>query len=213
MMRISQDHEKERIHKMLQYEQKLWSQGFRYIAGIDEAGRGPLAGPVVAGAVIFSPDVIIPGMNDSKKLNSKQREALFQEIINHALTYSTGIISEKKIDQINILQATYEAMYKAVNLLAIQPEHLLIDGRRIPENGFHQTAIIKGDQKSFSIAAASIIAKVTRDRIMGKYDKKYSQYGFSRNKGYGTKEHVEAIRKYGLCNIHRKSFHIRGWDL
>jgi len=204
--------ENERIQEMLRFEKALWEGGKRYIAGVDEAGRGPLAGPVVASAVIFPPDVSIAGIRDSKQLTPKRREELFREIQNRALAFATGIVSEKEIDRINILQATFKAMRMAIGSLSIRPEHVFIDGLPLPEKIYPQTPIVRGDRRSFSIAAASIVAKVTRDRMMVAYDEIYPQYGFARHKGYGTKQHVEAIRKYGLCEIHRKSFRIKGWE-
>ncbi|MBN2028640.1 ribonuclease HII [bacterium] len=208
---LSDDDEKVRIHQMLRYEKELWEKGIHYVAGIDEAGRGPLAGPVVAAAVIFPPDVFISGINDSKKLSSKKREALYPIIQDRAIVFSTGLVNEKEIDRINILQASYRAMRMAIGKLPIRPQHLLIDGRPLPEKFYPQTAIEGGDRKSFSIAAASIVAKVTRDRLMIAYDKKYPNYGFAQHKGYGTQAHVEAIRQHGLCDIHRKTFHIKAW--
>ncbi len=207
----SDEDEKNRIHQMLQYERELWDSGIQYVAGIDEAGRGPLAGPVVAAAVIFPPNVFISGINDSKKLSPKKRETLYPMIQDKAIVFSTGLVDEKEIDRINILQASYRAMRMAIGRLHIQPQHLLIDGRPLPEKFYPQTAIEGGDRKSFTIAAASIIAKVTRDRLMIAYDQQYPQYGFARHKGYGTQAHVEAIRQHGLCEIHRKTFHIKAW--
>jgi len=203
--------EEKRIREMLCYEQKLWDRGVEFVAGVDEAGRGPLAGPVVAAAVIFPQNIFIAGINDSKKLSSIRREELFHVIQKKALSFAVGIVDEKEIDRINILRATFKAMRMAIGGLSVHPDHLLIDGRPLPEKIYPQTAIIKGDQKSFSIAAASILAKVVRDQIMIKYDKDYPQYGFARHKGYGTKQHVKAIREYGPCEIHRKSFKIKGW--
>lgn len=200
------------IDYLLQYERKLWNQGILNIAGIDEAGRGPLAGPVVAAAVIFPPDTCIPGINDSKKLSSKQREKLFSQIKKQAITVATGIVDEKEIDRINIYQATLKAMYAAVDKLTRAPDHLLIDGLTLPESDYNQTGIKGGDGCCYSIASASIVAKVTRDNIMIDYHKEYPEYNFFSNKGYGTKEHVTAIRKYGRCKIHRTSFTIKGWS-
>jgi ribonuclease HII len=205
------EEETARIEEMLAYENRLWRQGVRFVAGIDEAGRGPLAGPVVAAAVVFPEGVFIAGMDDSKKLSPNQREDLFNKIKNKALSVATGIVSEKEIDRMNILQATFKAMRMAVGSLSVRPEHLLVDGRALPEKFYPQTPLVRGDQKSFSIAAASIVAKVTRDRMMVDLDALYPEYGFARHKGYGTKEHVEGIRKHGLCEIHRKSFHVKGW--
>ena len=204
--------EHDRISQMLVYERALWEKGIRFVAGIDEAGRGPLAGPVVAAAVVFPSDILIPGINDSKKLTAIRREQLYQEIIEKAEEVTTGIVHEKEIDRINILQATYKAMRKAIGSLPIRPGHLLIDGRPMPEKFYPQTAIVQGDQKCYCVAAASIVAKVTRDRMMIEYDEMFPQYRFARHKGYGTKAHFEAIRIYGPCEIHRKSFHLKGWE-
>lgn len=209
---IKYQQERDRIFKMLSYERKFWNMGKKYIAGIDEAGRGPLAGPVVAAAVVFPHDIFIAGINDSKKLSSKKRETLFTEIIEQAVAVETGIVDEKEIDEINIFQASLKAMRMAVGSLQIKPDHLLIDGFRLPENFYDQTGIKGGDKKCFSIAAASIVAKVTRDRIMVIYDKKYPEYGFAKHKGYGTKNHVEVLRKLGKCEIHRNSFKVKGWN-
>ena len=197
--------EKERLIKMQRFERPLYDKGILHVAGIDEVGRGPLAGPVVTCAVILKPDVLIEGLNDSKKVSEKNREKLFDIIIENSISYGIGMANEKVIDEINILNATKDAMKEAVANLKVVPEHLLIDavdlGADIPT-----TSLIKGDAFSLSIAAASIIAKVTRDRMMMAYDEIYPEYGFSRNKGYGTAEHVEALKKYGPCPIHRMSF-------
>ncbi len=197
--------EKERLLNMQRFEKPLYDKGVKYIAGIDEVGRGPLAGPVVTCAMVLKPDVLIEGVNDSKKVSEKNREILFDIIINNCISYGIGMANEKVIDRINILNATKEAMKESVSNLKITPEHLLIDavdlGVDIP-----YTPLIKGDAFSISIAAASIVAKVTRDRLMVAYDEIYPEYGFSRNKGYGTAEHVEALKKYGPCPIHRMSF-------
>jgi ribonuclease HII len=190
----------------LDYEIMQWSKGKRYIAGVDEAGRGPLAGPVVAAAVIFHSEVKIDGVNDSKKLSEKERERLFDLIQEKALCVGVGIIEHTIIDEINILNATFRSMHEAIGKLTNQPDYLLIDGPRFAGADIPFTAIIDGDAKCFSIAAASIIAKVTRDRLMVEYDKQYPQYGFAKHKGYGTKAHLEAIKKHGPCEIHRKSF-------
>ena len=178
----------------------------QYICGIDEAGRGPLAGPVVAGAVILPKDRPILYLNDSKKLSAKKREALYNEIMTSGAYVGVGIIDAGQIDEINILQATYEAMREAVGKLPVKPEVLLNDAVTIPDVDILQVPIIKGDGKSVSIAAASIIAKVTRDRIMEEYDKKYPGYGFAAHKGYGTKAHIEALKEQGPVPIHRKTF-------
>jgi len=195
----------------LLHESKLWEQGLFHLAGIDEAGRGPLAGPVVAAAVVFYPDSYIEGVNDSKKLSPKKREALASIISEEAVSVSTGIVNEREIDRINILQATYQAMRQAVAGLSVQPEHILVDGHAIPNMQIRQTAILGGDRQVFSIAAASIIAKVTRDQIMCRYDEKFPEYGFAKHKGYPTRQHVEALSKFGSCPIHRESFKIKDW--
>jgi len=187
------------------YETKCLEQGFLLIAGVDEAGRGPWAGPVVAGAVILDETNIPLGLNDSKKLSEKKREALFQPIYDTSLV-GVGIVDAAKIDEINILQATMLAMELAIKNLSDQPDLALIDGNRSPNIIMPSQAIKKGDAKSLSIAAASIIAKVTRDRIMHKYDKKFPQYGFAQHKGYGTAQHSHALNQHGPCVIHRMSF-------
>jgi ribonuclease HII len=204
--------EHKRILKMLSYEQQLWNNGRKYIGGIDEAGRGPLAGPVVAAAVVFPQHTFIPDVDDSKKLSPSKRETLFDLIHEKALTIGVGICDEKVIDDINILQATYRAMKQAVASLSMQPEHVLVDGRLISDFDLPQTAIAGGDGKCFSIAAASIIAKVTRDRMMVTFDCLYPEYGFARHKGYPTKRHIQAIIKHGFCPIHRTSFKIRNME-
>ena len=196
--------ERERLYAMREYERKYEAAGF--ICGVDEAGRGPLAGPVCAGAVILPKDCEILYLNDSKKCTEKRRDALYDEIKEKALSWSVALVDEKRIDEINILQATYEAMRIAIKNLDERPDILLNDALIIPEVDIPQEKIIKGDAKSVSIAAASIMAKVTRDRLMTEYDEKYPQYGFARHKGYGTKAHIEAIKKYGPCPIHRISF-------
>jgi len=194
-------------------EKKLWRQGYNIIVGIDEAGRGPLAGPVVAGAVFINPKakILLKGINDSKKLSEKQREDFYKILINNKdVRWGVGIVSEKMIDKINILEATKLAMYKAYKKLA--PDFLLVDGNFIVrqaqgKNKIFQKSIIKGDQKVLSISTASIIAKVTRDRLMQKYHKKYPQYGFDKHKGYGTALHIANLKKFGPCKIHRKTFY------
>lgn len=193
-----------RLKEMSVYEEKY--KLCQYICGIDEAGRGPLAGPVVAGAVILPKDRPILYLNDSKKLSAKKREALYNEIMTSKAYVGVGIIDAGQIDEINILQATYEAMREAVGKLPVKPEVLLNDAVTIPDVDILQVPIIKGDGKSVSIAAASIIAKVTRDRIMEEYDKKYPGYGFAAHKGYGTKAHIEALKEQGPVPIHRKTF-------
>lgn len=176
------------------------------IAGIDEAGRGPLAGPVVAAAVIFKKNIFIEGVNDSKKIKTKQREVLAKIIKEEALSYAYGIINQKTIDRINILQATLKAMQIAVSKLSVKADLILIDGNKAFVSSIPTKTIIKGDSKSFSIASASILAKVKRDEIMKKASLKYPQYSWETNKGYGTKQHIEAIKKYGYTQLHRKSF-------
>lgn len=194
-----------RYQSMYEYEQQCYKDGYKLIAGIDEAGRGPLAGSVVAAAVVLPEDIFIEGLNDSKKLSPKKRELLYDIIINQAVSYGIGIVDEKCIDEINILNATKKAMCKALEGLNCEPDILLIDAVEIDVKT-PQMSIIKGDAKSISIAAASIIAKVTRDRLLVQMDKIYPGYGFSKHKGYGTREHVENIKKLGVCEIHRKSF-------
>ncbi len=195
----------ERTYKMSEYERQYGELG--YLCGIDEVGRGPLAGPVYAAAVILPKDCDILYLNDSKKLTEKKREELYDVIMEKAVAVSIGHNNNERIDEINILQATYEAMTMAVNGLSVKPDALLIDAVHIPQlEQYKQVSIIKGDAKSVSIAAASIIAKVTRDRLMKEYAKEYPQYGFDSNKGYGSADHIAAIKKYGPCPIHRKSF-------
>ena len=188
------------------YETDAKSRGYNIVCGVDEAGRGPLAGPVCAAAVILPENCIIDGLNDSKKLSEKKREALFPVITQKAIAYSIAFASVEEIENFNILNATYMAMKKAINSLNKKPDYLLLDAVTIPDLDIKQFPIVKGDAKSISIAAASILAKVTRDRIMYKYDEIYPQYGFKHHKGYGTKEHYEAIEKFGITPIHRKSF-------
>lgn len=196
--------EKERTEQLKVYEKKY--AAFGYVCGIDEAGRGPLAGPVVAGAVILPPDCQILYINDSKKLSAKKREELYPVIMEEAVAVGVGMVSPQRIDEINILQATYEAMREAIHNLSVEPDILLNDAVTIPEVAIQQVPIIKGDAKSISIGAASIIAKVTRDRLMEEYDKILPEYGFASNKGYGTKAHIEALKTYGATPIHRRSF-------
>ncbi len=193
-----------RLDGMKHYERMYQSYGI--LCGIDEVGRGPLAGPVVASAVILSEDTEILYLNDSKKLTQRRRELLYDEIMEKALAVGVGVISHQRIDEINILQATYEAMQEAVAKLAIVPDVLLNDAVTIPKLTQKQVPIVKGDAKSISIAAASIIAKVTRDRMMEAYDSKYPSYHFASNKGYGSKVHIEAIKELGPCEIHRRTF-------
>ncbi|MGN0511398.1 MAG: ribonuclease HII [Lachnospiraceae bacterium] len=196
--------EKERIEQMKFYEKKYNHVG--YICGIDEVGRGPLAGSVVAGAVILPEDCQILYLNDSKKLSEKKREELYEIIMEQAVAVGIGYASHTRIDEINILQATYEAMREAISKLSVRPQILLNDAVTIPMVEIPQVPIIKGDAKSVSIAAASIVAKVTRDRLMVKYSELMPEYGFASNKGYGSQEHIEALKKYGPSPIHRKTF-------
>lgn len=196
--------EKERTEKMKEYEYRYAAAGF--LCGIDEVGRGPLAGPVVAGAVILPKDCDILYLNDSKQLTEKKREELYDVIMEKAVATGLGFASPERIDEINILQATYEAMREAIGKLSVKPDLLLNDAVTIPQVEIRQVPIIKGDAKSISIAAASIIAKVTRDRLMVEYDSIFPEYGFASNKGYGAAVHIEALKKYGPCPIHRRSF-------
>ena len=191
---------------LYEFETKASHQGFNNIAGIDEAGRGPLAGPVVAAAVILLSKINIPELNDSKKLSPKKREELFPKIQEMSVAFSVAVIDQEVIDEINILQAARLAMKKAVETLKITPGLLLIDGNQKIDSNLNQWAIVKGDSRSLSIAAASVLAKVTRDRIMDDYHKLYPQYGFDRHKGYGTKLHRNQIQEYGPCPVHRKTF-------
>lgn len=201
------EEEVERLNKLSEYEKNLYLKGYKNIAGIDEAGRGPLAGPVVAAAVILPRGCMLEGVNDSKKVSEKKREKLYDDIINAAIAWGVGIIDNNVIDEINILNATRKAMHIAIDKLKTKPDYILIDAeKKVDTNNIPYLPIIKGDSLSISIAAASIIAKVTRDRIMREYDKVFPVYGFEKHKGYGTKAHVEAIRANGLCTIHRKSF-------
>lgn len=198
------EEERKRIWKLQEYERKYGQCA--YICGIDEVGRGPLAGPVVAGAVILPKDCDILYINDSKKLTAAKREELYDEIMDKAVATGIGMVSPQRIDEINILQATYEAMREAISKLNPSPDILLNDAVTIPEVTIPQVPIIKGDAKSISIGAASIIAKVTRDRLMVEYDQILPEYGFASNKGYGSAEHIAALKKYGASPIHRKSF-------
>lgn len=207
MRKISEEKlalERIRLEGMREFENKY--SELAYIAGLDEAGRGPLAGPVVAAAVILPKDIFLPFLNDSKKVTEKRRDVLFDEIKQNAIAYGIGIASNTLIDEINILQATYEAMREAINALSTRPDILLVDAIHIPGIDIRQVGIVKGDAKSVNIAAASILAKVTRDRLMAEYDKIYPEYGFASNKGYGTAAHIAALKEYGPCEIHRKSF-------
>ena len=197
------ERELERLRQMREYEDQYPGA---VVCGIDEAGRGPLAGPVVAGAVILPRDCQILYLNDSKKLSEKKRELLFDEIQKKAVSYGIGIVGPGRIDEINILQATYEAMRLAIGQLKVRPEILLNDAVTIPLMEISQVPIVKGDAKSVSIAAASILAKVTRDRMMVEYEQLFPEYGFGKHKGYGTAAHIQALKEHGPCPIHRRSF-------
>lgn len=188
------------------FEEQYYQRGYKCVCGIDEAGRGPLAGPVVAASVVFERGTVIEGLDDSKKLSEKKREALFDEITQKAVDYSITISTEKEIDEINILQATFKAMRAAVSSLKIKPDMALVDGDKLPGLEIDSEAIVKGDSKSTAIAAASILAKVTRDRIMLELDEVYPQYGFAKHKGYPTKLHYQMIKEYGISDVHRLSF-------
>ena len=209
--------ELERLKEIKKIEEELYSQGTTSIAGIDEAGRGPLAGPVVVACVVMPRDSMLEGVNDSKKVTEKKREKLYEEIIKEAIGYGVGIISQEEIDRINILNATKEGLTTAIKELEKdlqekqrefdKPEIILVDAlTKIDTDHIPYRSIIKGDAKSYSIAAASIIAKVTRDRIMRQWDEVYPMYGFEKHKGYGTAAHINAIKEYGLCPLHRRSF-------
>ena len=197
----------ERLNNLKEIENNLHQKSFQNICGIDEAGRGPLAGPVVVAGVIMPPNSMIEGVNDSKKISEKKREKLYDLIIEEAISYSVAIIGQDVIDDINILNATKQGVTKVVEELSIRPDLVIIDAlEHIDTKGIPYEAIIKGDAKCYSIAAASILAKVTRDRIMREWDNVYPQYGFAKHKGYGTAQHIAAIKEYGLCPIHRRSF-------
>ena len=199
--------EQERLINLKQIEKDLHERGFKNICGIDEAGRGPLAGPVVVAGVIMPEDSMIEGVNDSKKVSEKKRELLYDKIIEEAISYSVAIIGQDVIDEVNILNATKNGLTNVVEGLDVKPDLIIVDAlEHIDTKGVPYESIIKGDAKCYSIAAASILAKVTRDRIMREWDLIYPQYGFVNHKGYGTAKHIAAIREYGLCPIHRRSF-------
>ncbi|MBE7029534.1 MAG: ribonuclease HII [Ruminococcaceae bacterium] len=191
---------------LIEFDREIKKEGYNIICGVDEAGRGPLAGPVYACAIIMKEDFIIPDVNDSKKLTEKKREALYDIILENAYCYSVASVDEEEIDRINILNATLKAMDMAINNLKIKPDLALIDGNQNRGIILNNRTVVKGDAKSYNIAAASIIAKVSRDRFILKMDEIYPEYGFKNHKGYGTKEHMEALRKYGPIKIHRKTF-------
>ena len=198
--------ELERLQAMLEIENALYEKGYQFICGIDEAGRGPLCGPVVAAAVVLPRGECIEGVNDSKKLSEKKREVVYEEITKKALAIGIGISDVEVIEEVNILNATKIAMKKALDSLKIKPDFVLVDGNQMIEIPIEGQTVVSGDARSESIAAASIIAKVTRDHLLLEYDKVYPEYGFAKHKGYGTKMHTEAIAKYGLTPIHRPSF-------
>ena len=201
--------ELQRLQNLKQIEEVIYNKNsnIEYICGIDEAGRGPLAGPVVVASVIMSRDSMIEGVNDSKKVSEKKREEIYQKIVEEAISYGVGIIDQDKIDEINILNATKLGLTTSIKELKVKPNIILVDALKgIDTLGIPYESIIKGDAKTYSIAAASIIAKVTRDRIMRQWDEIYPMYGFEKHKGYGTAAHIQAIKEYGLCPIHRKSF-------
>lgn len=199
--------EKRRLHELTHFERSARQHGFQVIAGVDEAGRGPLAGPVVASACIIPEDVFIVGVDDSKKLTPQERSALFEQITNDPrIIYGVGITDAAEIDLVNILQATIQAMIQAVSQLVLIPEILLVDGMYLPHVTIPSQKIVQGDARSQSIAAASIIAKETRDKLMAEYDQQWPHYGFAKHKGYGTSQHLEALSKHGPCSLHRKTF-------
>ena len=198
--------ELERLQSMWEIEHTLFEKGYKVIAGVDEAGRGPLADEVYAAAVILPPDVCIEGLNDSKKLSEKKREKLFDEIKEIALAYAVATASVEEIDTYNIRNATYMAMNRAIEALNIKPDYVIVDGDCIKECNYPYECVVKGDSKSLSIAAASVLAKVSRDRHMLQMAEKYPEYGFEKHKGYGTKVHIEALKEFGPCEIHRKTF-------
>ena len=206
-METIKEKELERLTNLKSMEKELYEKGFEYICGIDEAGRGPLAGPVVVAGVIMPKDSMIEGVNDSKKVSEKKREKLYDVILEEAISYSVAIIGQDVIDEINILNATKQGVTKVVEELDVKPNLILVDAlTHINTKGIPYDSIIKGDAKCYNIAAASIIAKVTRDRIMREWDEIYPQYGFINHKGYGTAKHIEAIKEYGPCPIHRRTF-------
>lgn len=204
--KLTPEEEQARLKAMFEIENEKKSNGYNLVCGVDEAGRGPLAGPVYAAAVILPEGLYIQGLNDSKKLSEKRREELFDIITENAIAYAIAFVDEKRIDEINILNATFEAMNKAVDNLTTKPDYVLIDGNRIKGMTIPHETVVKGDAKSASIAAASILAKVSRDRFITEMAQKYPEYGFEKHKGYGTALHNEAILKYGPCEIHRRTF-------
>ncbi len=205
-MKLTHEEELQRLYEMEAIERGLRENGYNFIAGVDEAGRGPLAGPVYAAAVILPSGCVIEGLNDSKKLSEKNREKLYDIIIDKAVSYSVQSVCETVIDEVNILNAVFIAMNKAVQSLNPPPDYVLVDGNRIKDMKFPCETVVKGDSKSINIAAASILAKVSRDRYIKEISDKYPEYNFAKHKGYGTKEHIEVLKKLGPCEIHRKSF-------
>lgn len=199
--------EEQRLIKIKEIDEEFFKKGVKYVAGIDEAGRGPLAGPVVVACVIMPEDSMLEGVNDSKKISEKKREVLYEKITEEAISYGVGIINQEEIDELNILRATKKALTMALKEMETKPNVILVDALTgIDTLGIPYKSIIKGDANSYSIAAASIIAKVTRDRIMREWDKVYPEYGFAGHKGYGTAKHIAAIKEYGLCPLHRRTF-------
>jgi ribonuclease HII len=205
-MTVSVKTEENDFPQNLEVEQIIWNSGMTHIAGVDEAGCGPLAGPVVAAVVVFPQEYYNPRIKDSKKLSAMRREEIYQQIIENTLAYAVGVVHHTEIDRMNIRQATFKAMRKALGTLTLKPDYILFDGYELPEKLFPQEAIINGDSHSFTIAAASIVAKVSRDRMMLENHLKYPQYGFDRNKGYGTAFHRDMLKKHGPCPLHRRSF-------
>lgn len=205
--RLKEEKERLRLEAMSQFEKEYYAKGYSLIGGIDEAGRGPLAGPVVAACVVLPKDSFIEGVNDSKKLSEKKREELYEVITREAIAWGVGVVDNEVIDEINILNATRRAMKEAVEALVVKPDFIFIDAEKhVDTKGIPYLPIIKGDALSVSIAAASIIAKVTRDRMMREYDSMFPCYDFEKHKGYGTKAHIQAIQEHGICTIHRKTF-------
>jgi ribonuclease HII len=202
-------HERVRLSRLLSRERRLWKSGLQHIAGVDEVGRGPLAGPVVAAAVVFPKDVWIPGIDDSKKLSPLAREELFSDIRKCAVTFGVGAVDQAVIDAVNIREASLLAMKSALAQLTLRPQYILVDGNYFPDSPIPHEAIVHGDARVFSIAAASIVAKVIRDRLMQGLHLRYPEYGFDRHKGYATKQHIAAIQAFGRCEIHRQSFRVR----
>ncbi|GBD26786.1 Ribonuclease HII [bacterium HR30] len=194
------------MHELLQLERRLWAEGLKLVGGCDEVGVGPLAGPLVAAVVVIPPDIDVEGIDDSKKLSPQQRERLARSLEETALAIGLGVVEAEEVDRLNVLRAALEAMRRAVAALPFRPDHLIVDARTIPEIDIPQTAIVDGDAKSYAVAAASIVAKVTRDRLMCQWHEHYPQYGFDRNMGYGTPEHLRALARYGPCPLHRRSF-------